>query len=60
MASITDFQLEPSVVNINQTFRAKLKVDDIYGFKRLFITENGIKLITEDGKYIRTEWDDNE
>lgn len=58
MTNITDFQLEPSVVNVGQTFRAKLKVNDIYLTKKIFITENEIPIITEDGKLIRTEWGD--
>ena len=58
MTNITDFILEPSVVNVNQVFRAKLKVNDIYLSKKIFITENEIPIITEDGKLIRTEWGD--
>ena len=58
MTNITDFILEPSVVNVNQVFRAKLKVNDIYLSKKIIITENEIPIITEDGKLIRTEWGD--
>lgn len=60
MANISEFLIEPSVVNVNESFRIKIKVNDIYNFKRIFITENNIPIITEDDKLIRTEWDDNE
>ena len=56
MAIITDFILEPSVVNVNQVFRAKLKVKDGMDRKQYITTEDGIRLITEDEKLIITEW----
>ena len=60
MANISEFLIEPSVVDVNESFRIKIKVNDIYGFKGIFITEDNIRLITEDGNLIRTEWDNNE
>lgn len=57
-SNITEFLVEPSVVDVNQSFRVKIKVKDIYLSKKIFITENEIPIITEDGKIIRTEWGD--
>lgn len=58
VSNITDFIIEPSVVDVNKSFRVKIKVKDIYLSKKIFITENEIPIITEDGKLIRTEWGD--
>lgn len=38
------------------TFKLKIKVQDDYFYKKDLATENGMNLITEDGKKMKTEW----
>lgn len=56
MARIIEKIVEPSRIEVGSLFKIKVKVADIFSSKEYFITESGIKLITEDGKLIRTEW----
>ena len=56
MARIIEKIVEPSRIEVGSLFKIKVKVQDILTSKKFFATERGIKLITEDGKLIRTEW----
>lgn len=56
MARIIEKIVEPSRIEVGSLFKIKVKVEDILTSKKIFITERGIKLITEDGKLIRSEW----
>lgn len=56
MARIIEKIVEPSRIEVGSLFKIKVKVSDMFSSKEYFITESGIKLITEDGKLIRTEW----
>lgn len=59
MVRITEKILEPSTIYVNDRFTLKIKVDDYYLKKRVFVTEDGRKVMTEDDKDIRTEWGNN-
>lgn len=56
MARIVEKIVEPSRIEVGSLFKIKVKVQDILTSKKIFVTERGIKLITEDGKLIRSEW----
>lgn len=56
MAKIIEKIIEPSRIEVGSLFKIKVKVEDILTSKKIFITERGIKIITEDGKLIRSEW----
>lgn len=56
MARIIEKIVEPSRIEVGSLFKIKVKVEDILTSKKIFITERGIKIITEDGKLIRSEW----
>lgn len=56
MARITEKIVEPSRIEVGSLFKIKVKVQDILTSKKMFTTEIGIKIITEDGKLIRSEW----
>ena len=49
--------VEPSKVYVGSTFKLKIKVYDEY-FRRNIVAENGLIILTENGKTIRTEWGD--
>jgi len=53
---ITEKILEPSIVHTGSTFKLKVKVRDDLIKKRLLITENNIRFITENEKQLKTEW----
>ena len=56
MPEIIEKIIEPSRIEVGSIFKIKIKVKDILTSKKIFKTESGITLITEDGKLIRTEW----
>lgn len=56
MPRITEKIVEPSRIEVGSLFKIKVKVFDILTSKKIFITERGNKIITEDGKLIRSEW----
>lgn len=56
MARIVEKIVEPSRIEVGSLFKIKVKVQDILTSKKIFVTERGIKIITEDGKLIRSEW----
>lgn len=56
MARIIEKIVEPSRIEVGSLFKIKVKVFDILTSKKIFITERGNKIITEDGKLIRSEW----
>ena len=56
MARIIEKIIEPSKVYVGSSFMLKIKVQDSLLNKAQFITEDGLKLITEDNKNIITEW----
>lgn len=56
MARIIEKIIEPSRIEVGSLFKIKVKVEDILKSKKIFVTERSIKLITEDGKLIRSEW----
>ena len=58
MPKIIEKILEPSRIEVGSTFKIKIKVFDVLTSKKQFITERGIKLITENNKLLRTEWGD--
>lgn len=58
MAQIIEKIIEPSRIEVGSKFKIKIKVEDILISKKAFITEDLINLITEDGKIIRSEWED--
>ena len=56
MARIIEKIVEPSRIEVGSLFKIKVKVFDILTSKKILITERGNKIITEDGKLIRSEW----
>ncbi len=38
------------------SFKIKVRVKDNYKSKKILVTENGLKILSEDNKQIRTEW----
>lgn len=56
MARIIEKIVEPSRIEVGSLFKIKVKVQDILTSKKIFVTERNIKIITEDGKLIRSEW----
>lgn len=56
MARIVEKIIEPSRIEVGSLFKIKVKVQDILTSKKVLTTERGIKIITEDGKLIRSEW----
>ena len=58
MAQIIEKIVEPARIEVGSKFKIKIKVEDILISKKAFITEDLINLITEDGKIIRSEWED--
>lgn len=59
MAKIIEKIIEPSRIEVGSKFKIKIKIEDILLSKKSFITENGIKLVTENGVVIRSEWGDS-
>ena len=58
MARIIEKILEPSKIDAGSIFKIKVRVEDVLTSKKIFVTEDAIKIITEDGNIIRTEWGD--
>lgn len=56
MAQIVEKIIEPSRIEVGSKFKIKIKVEDILISKKRLMTEDGIKLITEGGMIIRSEW----
>ena len=56
MNKIIEKIVEPSKIEVGSTFLLKVKVKDILTSTKLISTEQGIKLVTEDNKPIRSEW----
>lgn len=56
MAQIVEKIIEPSRIEIGSKFKLKIKVEDILISKKRLMTEDEIKLITEGGMIIRSEW----
>lgn len=57
MARIKSILIEPShELNVNQSFKVKILVEDDYLLAKTLITENDYDIITEDGNLIRTEY----
>lgn len=56
MARIIEKIIEPSRIEVGSLFKIKVKVQDMLTSKKIFTTERGIKIITEDGKLIRSDW----
>lgn len=56
MVRIIEKIVEPSRIEVGSLFKIKVKVFDILTSKKILITERGNKIITEDGKLIRSEW----
>lgn len=59
MARIIEKIIEPSRIEVGSKFKIKIKIEDILLSKKSFITENVIKLVTENGVVIRSEWGDS-
>ena len=51
-------EIEPNRIEVGSTFKLKVRVTDSYKYKKIMISENKRKLLTEDGKIIRSEWGD--
>lgn len=58
MAQIVEKIIEPGRIEVGSMFKIKIKVQDVLSSKKIFITEDEIKIITENDNTIRTEWGD--
>lgn len=58
MSKIQEIKVEPNRIEVGSTFKLKVRVTDSYKYKKIMISENKRKLLTEDGKIIRSEWGD--
>lgn len=58
MSKIQEIIVEPNRIEVGSTFKLKVRVTDSYKNKKIMISENKRKLLTEDGKIIRSEWGD--
>lgn len=56
MPKIIEKIIEPNKIIVGSIFKLKVKVEDDYYNKKILATENGVVIISEDGKRIRTEW----
>ena len=56
MNKIVEKIVEPNKVEVGSTFLLKIKVKDILTSAKLISSEQGIQLVTEDDKPIRSEW----
>ena len=58
MSKIQEIIVESNRIEVGSTFKLKVRVIDSYKYKKIIISENKRKLLTEDGKIIRSEWGD--
>ena len=58
MARIVEKIIEPSRIDAGSIFKIKVRVEDVLTSKKIFVTEDSIKIVTEEGNIIRTEWGD--
>lgn len=58
MSKIQEIIVEPNRIEVGSAFKLKVRVADSYKYKKIMISENKRKLLTEDGKIIRSEWGD--
>lgn len=56
MNKIIEKIVEPNKIEVGSTFLLKIKIKDILTSKKMLVTEQGKKIITEDNKPIRSEW----
>lgn len=56
MPKIVEIIVEPSKIEIDSTFKLKIKVKDEYLNKQILKSEDNLILITENGEKIRSEW----
>ena len=58
MARIVEEIIEPAKIEAGSIFKIKVRVEDVLTSKKIIVTEDFAKIITEDGNTIRTEWGD--
>lgn len=56
MNKIIEKIVEPNRIEVGSTFLLKVKVKDILTSAKLISSEQGIQLVTEDNKPLRSEW----
>lgn len=56
MKKIQEIVIEPNKIEVETMFKLKVRVVDDYRHRKIMISEDNKKIITEDYNEIRTEW----